>query len=100
MPARLRPQRFFIWCEANFSLYQRALTSFHCLAFEVRSLQGNTMRYKLPAMIQPGFGAASITLPLQWPTLLQYLPELSSCHQGTINLNLGYPVLVLNPDAV
>jgi hypothetical protein len=46
-----------------------------------------------------GYGAASTnTLPKQWDELIKYVPELQQCYQGTINVDLNVPVLILNPD--
>jgi hypothetical protein len=43
-----------------------------------------------------GTGAASDNLARQWHELIKYVPELQRCHQGTINVDLLTPVLVLN----
>jgi hypothetical protein len=44
-----------------------------------------------------GTGAAGRNLTRQWDGLIEYVPELGGCHQGTINVDLSVPVLILNP---
>jgi hypothetical protein len=56
------------------------------------------MSFKVQATISATkMGAATSTLTRQWPELIKYVPELKSCVPGTINVDLGFPVLVVNP---
>jgi hypothetical protein len=45
---------------------------------------------------QIGTGSARNNLAMQWDGLTRYVPELRECHQGTINVDLQVPVLILN----
>ncbi len=45
-----------------------------------------------------GVGAASRTLPLQFPLFGRSFPEVADCYPATINLKLAQPLLVLSPD--
>ncbi len=47
---------------------------------------------------QTGLGNAHKALAGQWTFLQQYLPEISKCRLGTINLRLSIPLLIQNPD--
>jgi hypothetical protein len=47
-----------------------------------------------------GIGTATGNLAKQWPELIKYVPELKECFQGTINIDLLIPILVLNPQRV
>lgn len=49
-------------------------------------------------MIVPGMGAATRTLLLQWPQLIEHVPEIQNCFQGTLNVHLSLPVLIINPE--
>ena len=52
----------------------------------------------IDGMIVPGMGAATRTLLLQWPQLIEHVPEIQNCFQGTLNVHLSLPVLIINPE--
>lgn len=45
-----------------------------------------------------GLNAASKTIPLQFQGLIKQYNEISSCFQGTINIQLENELIILNPD--
>ena len=56
------------------------------------------MAFPVEAVLsQDQTGAATDNLKKQWAGLIRYVPELESCAQGTINVDLKHPILVLNP---
>jgi hypothetical protein len=56
------------------------------------------MTVSIDARIVAGMGSAARTLRFQLPHLIKYLPEISDCHCGSINLVLEQPLRVNNPD--
>ncbi|MDP2922600.1 MAG: hypothetical protein Q8O30_02610 [Candidatus Omnitrophota bacterium] len=55
---------------------------------------------KIRGEIQKGLGAAKNTIQIQKPFLRQYLSEIESCHDGTINVLLEQPLIIFSPDIV
>ena len=54
----------------------------------------------IPGRVTRGVGAAARALPLQWPILVKYTPELNpNFYQATLNVQLAAPLVVINPDA-
>ena len=45
-----------------------------------------------------GLGQASETIQAQLPGIVLEFPEVASCHHGTINVKLEYPLLIMAPD--
>jgi hypothetical protein len=58
------------------------------------------MKIKIGGRLIEGTGSASTTLPRQWPELVKHVPEMNSCFQGTLNVELTSPLLIINPDRV
>ena len=53
---------------------------------------------RVEGRIAAGIGAASTALAKQWPKLIKHLPQLNYCFQGTINVDLFNPILIINPE--
>ena len=58
------------------------------------------MPLEIAAVVIPGHGAASYAIAKQAPHLERYFPEITTCRHATINLQLGIPLQVRNPDIV
>ena len=58
------------------------------------------MPLEIAAVVVPGHGAASYKIAKQAPHLERYFPEITTCRHATINLHLGIPLQVRNPDIV
>jgi hypothetical protein len=56
------------------------------------------MQIKIEGRIISGGGTSSATLSKQWPKLIKHVPQFSYCFQGTINVELSSPVLIVNPE--
>lgn len=53
---------------------------------------------RIKGELRKGYNVARYTLRRQMPFLTEYLPELESCHPGTLNIQLATPLLILAPD--
>jgi hypothetical protein len=54
----------------------------------------------LTGRIIPGFGIASGNLEKQLPLVAEEFPEVGTCHRGSINLLVDYPLRIDKPDFI
>jgi hypothetical protein len=69
-------------------IVQRSNNNRHkfCLNYAPR----NGRMIAVDGTIVQGLGAASVTVPQQWPTVIRFIPTIQSCEQRTINVQLRH----------
>ena len=90
--AQVRP-RFL----SEISGISRCISPVHCRLMS-RGSKGSHMSITLDGTIMQGLGAASrITVRARWGYFMQYSPEITNAHIGTINVQLDRPLWVNKP---